>query len=121
MPLPCHTLPVLIYKARDKPDTPVCALALELDLRGYGKSDEEALDQLSQLLIEQFALARHMGQPHVLTIFADEEFWERHEKARRWIVLKGLAPLGDRVADVPVPSPEMVSHHANSKAAAQVH
>lgn len=63
MSLPRHTLPVLIYKDPEKTDTPVCALALELDLRGYGKSDEEALDQLSLLLIERFALARHGGAP----------------------------------------------------------
>ena len=122
--MPQHTLPVLIYNDPANVDAPVCALALELNLRGFGQTDEEAVDALSPKLVECFATARHLGRPEVLTFLADEEFWERYEKARLRIVLKGVVPVvpkKDRVADVPVPSAEVIALYAGRQAPPQVH
>lgn len=59
------------------------ALALEMDLRGYGKSWEEALSDLRELVFMQISFAVSKGQPEMIWKEAEGLFWERFRKVKR--------------------------------------
>ena len=43
-----------------------CALCLEMDLRGYGQTFEDALKELSAAVLNQFTFAIQMDNPDLL-------------------------------------------------------
>ena len=59
------------------------ALALEMDLRGYGETWDEALDDLSDQVLMQISFAHFKGQPEMIWKSAEEEYWERFRQAQR--------------------------------------
>lgn len=59
------------------------ALALEMDLRGYGGSFEEALEDLRELVNMQISFSRFKGQPELIWKAADPIWFERFAEVRR--------------------------------------
>jgi len=63
------------------------ALALEMDLRGYGESWEAALDELYELVIMQVEFAIGRGEHHLIWKDAEPEYWERFRETQRATLL----------------------------------
>jgi hypothetical protein len=59
------------------------ALALEMDLRGYGETFLEALEDLKDLVAMQIGFSRFKGQPELLWKPADPIWYERFAEVRR--------------------------------------
>ena len=85
------------------------ALALEMDLRGYGSSFEEALHDLEEQVAMQlsFALCKH-GTVDMAMRPAEAVYFERFAEAKR----EAIAPRGRgsgrgfSAASIPYPSPD---------------
>ena len=73
------TLNVLGYRDDDE----WVALALEMDLRGYGQSFEEALEELGDLVATQLRFAHFKGQAHLIWKSAEPVWFERFADVRR--------------------------------------
>lgn len=59
------------------------ALALEMDLRGYGETFDEAFADLGDLVRMQIAFSRFKGQPELIWKAADPIWFERFAEVRR--------------------------------------
>ena len=57
------------------------ALALEMDLRGYGATIDEALTELTDLVAMQMSFARFKGQPELISKPAESVYWRLFETA----------------------------------------
>jgi hypothetical protein len=73
MRLPPITLNVLVYQEEGE----WVALALEMDLRGYGNTSEEALRDLEDLVGMQISFSRLTGQPELVWKAAEPIWFER--------------------------------------------
>jgi hypothetical protein len=88
------------------------ALALEMDLRGYGASFEEACAELSDLVRMQVDFARFKAQPELLMMPAEPQWWQLYSEARakhlaRMVRSEGRRSSGSptyRVAGLRVPA-----------------
>ena len=58
------------------------ALALEMDLRGYGPTFEVALEELRDLVLMQISFAHSRDQPEMIWKNAEDEYWEEFRRAR---------------------------------------
>jgi hypothetical protein len=58
------------------------ALALEMDLRGYGRSFEEAMEDLHDLIGMQISFAHFKGHPEMILKPADPIWFERFAETR---------------------------------------
>jgi len=76
-----HTFEVSVITYRE--DSMWTALALEMNLRGYGTTPETANDDLCEMLIAQVSFAVQMGHPESVWNRAGDEFWRMFEEARR--------------------------------------
>ena len=56
------TVSVLGFRENDE----WCALALEMDLRGYGHTFEEATEDLNDSIEMQISFAQSQGKPHMI-------------------------------------------------------
>lgn len=65
-----------------KEDGEWVALALEMDLRGYGETFEEALAELRDMVCMQIGFARFKAQPEMIWKPADPRFWEVYGSLR---------------------------------------
>lgn len=72
------TINVLGYQE----DAEWVALALEMDLRGYGSTWEEALDDLRDLVFMQISFAHHKGQLEMIWKSAEESYWRQYREAQ---------------------------------------
>lgn len=98
------------------------ALALEMNLRGYGSTVEAASDDLCEMLIAQVSYAVQMGHPESVWNRAGDEFWQMFEEARRnqfVAEVSGSEVSVDRIANMmPLPplawkqSDEWIAAHA---------
>jgi hypothetical protein len=59
------------------------ALALEMDLRGYGPTLPKAVAELQELITMQISFARFKGQPELIWKPAEAIYWRLFEDARR--------------------------------------
>jgi hypothetical protein len=59
----------------------VCAHALELDLLGYGKTENEAISELFEAIQCQISFARSKDDDSILRFPASQEFFDRWEAA----------------------------------------
>ncbi len=59
------------------------ALCLEMDLRGYGKTLDEARDELDELATLQLRFARFKGQPELVWKPAEPMYWRLFDGALR--------------------------------------
>jgi hypothetical protein len=97
------------------------ALALEMDLRGYGPSAEAANDDLSEMLMAQVSFAVQMGHPESVWNRAADEYWRMFEDARREqfvAEVSGAEPGTDRIAGM-VPLSLLALKHRNEWNAAR--
>src|SRR5207248_11191201 len=79
------------------------ALALEMDVRGYGPTPDEAIDDVVKMLQAQVSFAVQMGHPESVWHRAEDKYWQMWEQARRNQFVAGAsgseAPT-DRIADL---------------------
>jgi hypothetical protein len=73
------TLNVLGYREDDE----WVALALEMDLRGYGQTFGEALSELTELVATQIRFAQFKGQSDLVWKSAEPVWFERFADVRR--------------------------------------
>lgn len=73
------TLSILGYQEEEE----WIALALEMDLRGYGQTWEEALGDLRDLVVMQVGFAHSKGEPGMIWRSAEEKYWELYREAQR--------------------------------------
>lgn len=73
------TLNVLGYQE----ETNWVALALEMDLRGYGETFEKALSDLADLVRMQISFSRFKNQPELIWRAAEPIWFERFAEVRR--------------------------------------
>lgn len=59
------------------------ALALEMNVRGYGETHDAAIDDLREMLVAQLTYAVQMGHPESVWHRAEEKYWEMWEETRR--------------------------------------
>jgi hypothetical protein len=59
------------------------ALALEMDLRGYGQSFKEALEELTDLVATQIRFAQFKGQAELVWKSSEPVWFERFADVRR--------------------------------------
>lgn len=109
------TLKVLVYP--DPSEDAQVALALEMDLRGYGDSLDSALKELLQLVEAQISFAVQQKDPSLIHFPADEKFFKMFEQGRRASLhhLFG-APIGEpqyHVRSLRVPPPEVIAEMKN--------
>ena len=52
------------------------ALALEMDIRGHGESFEDAVEDLTDLVLMQLSFAHFKGQPELINRPADAVWWK---------------------------------------------
>ena len=106
-------LRVLIYGEDDG----FVALALEMDLRGYGTTPEEAREELAELVVTQISFALFKGEPEMMWKDAEHVWFSRWESDRRKKLAAHLrAELGEKVTraydairDMPFPDPQVIS------------
>lgn len=88
------------------------ALALEMDLRGYGKTFEDALRELQDLVEAQIAFALFKGRPEMAWKPAEPVYWQLFAQVRedRFLHLadETRRHLEYRVAGMPIPPPHVI-------------
>jgi hypothetical protein len=106
------TLSVLGY--RDEGENAWVALALEMDLRGYGSTFDEAVQELNDLVGAQISFARLKNQPEMIWKPAEAVYWRLFEEARRnrlQELVMGSGPSNSdyAVGDLPLPDPHVIA------------
>lgn len=66
-----------------KEDGEYVARALELDLLGYGSTENEAINELKASVEAQITFAHQMGDAGLLAFEADREYFKRWEESHR--------------------------------------
>lgn len=90
------------------------ALALEMDLRGYGATFEDAARELKDLVEMQISFALFKGQPEMIWHPSDPVWFERFAEVRQ-DRLRHLAVAGDeyngefKVRGMPIPPPHVIA------------
>jgi hypothetical protein len=64
-------------------DSTWTALALEMDVRGYGPTLQAAIKDVMEMLQAQITFAVQMGHPETIWHPAEEKYWRMWERARR--------------------------------------
>jgi hypothetical protein len=110
MAIPPIPLRILGYRDSDE----WVALALEMDLRGYGGTFEEALADLRELVVMQISFARFKGQPGMIWKNAEPVWfsqWEntRSERLVAFISQRAVSHADTEVAELPLPDPSVIS------------
>lgn len=59
------------------------ALALEMDLRGFGKTFEDALDQLMESVEAQISFARYKNEPGLIWHPAEKKYFDLFDRVRK--------------------------------------
>jgi uncharacterized protein Usg len=59
-----------------------CALALELDLRGYGRTLDEAMADLKEHVSMQVSFCLQMGTLDSMFFPAEDQFWKMYHKGK---------------------------------------
>lgn len=88
-------------------DSTWTAIALEMDVRGYGDTLRTAIDEVVEMTMAQVTFAVQMGHPESVWHPAEEKYWRMFKEARRErfvAEVSGTEPPTDRIADmVPLP------------------
>ena len=105
----CLELAINVLGVRE--DGAWCAIALEMSLRGYGKTFEAALAELREAIDAQVSFAVQNGnldqifipaEPHYIKLYADV----KREALKRRLLDRTEAGLPDyRAGDIPLPKP----------------
>ena len=59
------------------------ALALEMDIRGYGATADKAFEELGELVAMQLSFAHFKGQPELIWRSAEPKYWRRFRAVKR--------------------------------------
>jgi|KBSMisStaDraftv2_1062788.scaffolds.fasta_scaffold844539_2 hypothetical protein len=113
------TFEVSVIAFRDGSDW--TALALEMNLRGYGPTVKEAIDDLVEMLVAQVSFAVQKGHPESVWNRAEEKYWRMFEEVRRnrfVAEISGNEPSADRIADM-VPLSLLAMKHGEPWVAAR--
>ena len=94
------------------------ALVLEMDLRGYGATWEEAWQEVQELVVMQISFAHEKGQPEMIWKDAEPQYWEHFRQAQRAGV---VAPQAEAASTQPefhagglkVPPPLVIAAQKN--------
>lgn len=98
------------------------ALALEMDLRGYGSSFEEAVGDLRDLVVMQIDFAHFKGQPELIWKPAEPHYWSLFSDLKRErleALARGPLPASPRepelqAGSLPVPPPHVFAQRSSS-------
>ena len=89
------------------------ALALEMDLRGYGATFDEALDDLRDLVMMQISFALFKGQPEMIWRATDAVWFERFAEVRQERLRQLASPAqengGFKIRAMPIPPPHVIA------------
>jgi hypothetical protein len=90
------------------------ALALEMDLRGYGATFKEAYADLRNLVLMQLGFATFKGQPGMIWKNAEPVWFHQWETARTerlvaFIGQRTISHADTEVAELPLPDPSVIS------------
>lgn len=96
-----------------------CALGLEVSIRGYGETFEEACDDLKDLVLMQISFAIFKGQIDMIWYPADPVYFDLFSQQRRQqladaLVKSATADNQYRAGSVPFPSPQVISKAKNN-------
>lgn len=64
-------------------DSEWTAVALEMNVRGYGRTQKAAIDDVTRMLVAQVSFAVQMGHPESVSRPADPKYWDMYEEARK--------------------------------------
>lgn len=100
------------------------ALALEMDLRGYGNTFQEALDDLCDLIGMQISFAFFKGQPEMVFKPAERKYFKTYEEIRNQRIMEMIQQQRDEEGDyeirgLPIP-PALVADYVKKQAYAQI-
>jgi hypothetical protein len=105
------TLNILGYRE----DNEWVALALEMDLRGYGKTFEAAVKELQELVAMQISFAYFKRQPEMILKPADPIWFERFADVRNACLASMLEPASNKavhrdyeISGMPIPSASVI-------------
>lgn len=97
------TFEVSVIAFHEESESEWTALALEMNLRGYGSTVKDAMDDLLEMLTAQISYAVQMGHPESVWNRAEEKYWRMFEEVRRnrfVAEVSGVEPSSDRIADM---------------------
>jgi hypothetical protein len=97
------TFEVSVIAFHEESEAEWTALALEMNLRGYGSTAKDAMDDLVEMLIAQISYAVQMGHPESVWNRAEDKYWRMFEEVRRnrfVAEVSGVEPSSDRIADM---------------------
>ena len=93
-----------------------CALGLEVGIRGYGETFEEACEDLKDLVLMQVSFAVFKNRPDMVRYPADPVWFELFSRQKK-LADTSTRTSGDnryRVGSVPFPSPGSISEEDKS-------
>ena len=96
-----------------------CAIALEMSLRGYGDTFEEALEDLCKAIAAQLTFAVQHGTIDEIFIPAEKRYFKLYKQSKREMLrckLEERKPSFDdcMARDIPFPEPKGAFAHAHS-------
>ena len=89
------------------------ALALEMDIRGYGRTFAQAKNDLLDLVNMQITFARYKNQPSLVWRPADPVWFGRFADARNQRLRELIQKPSDseyRVSGLPIPPPHVIAN-----------
>lgn len=89
------TISVLGYREDDE----WVALALEMDLRGYGATWDEALQDLRDLVLMQIGFAHFKGQLDMIWKSAEKKYWDRFRRVQRSRLMEAITQADPRLRE----------------------
>lgn len=99
------------------------ALALEMDLRGYGETFEEAIEDLRELVFMQISFAHFKNQPEMILRPADPVWFSRFAETRQDLLSHMLEPRSLESAEylsagLEIPPPHVIAEISKGFASA---
>ena len=96
-----------------------CALALEMDLRGYGQSFDEALEDLHESMAMQIGFAQYKGETDMILHPAEPMYFSLFAQVRNDHItaLAKNRPAAESeyaVAGMPIPPAHMIAARRNN-------
>ena len=101
-------------------DSQWCALALEMDLRGYGQSFGEALKDLHESMTMQIGFALFKNEPGMIFYPADPMYFSLYAQVRNDRIMALVAGSGDStetererefaITGIPIPPAHVVAN-----------
>ena len=98
-----------------------CALCLEMDLRGYGDSFDDAMEELHNAIVNQFTFAAQMNNPDLLSFGVEEKYHVMYAQAQQeamsdYITGSQEAARSQLISELPVPPVEQIPRGAYAQA-----